>query len=497
MKHACTVFLLFFIGTAAFGAPLTGQEVQWLNRIGYGISSQSVDELQSQGKKTYLDRQLAAPANGDDRLPAPIASLIASLSIEQKGEALIAEQFQKTHQAFKTLPEEQKQAIRKAKNQSARQLLNETVQRHLWRALHSPWQLKQQVTWFWLNHFNVYHRKADIGALLADYEDTAIHPHALGKFRDLLMATVRHPAMLIYLDNTHNAAGKLNENYARELMELHTMGVGSGYTQQDVQELARILTGVGVNWTDTQPKMRPALHRYYLREGAFEFNPKRHDFGEKRFLGTSIPGEGFAEVERVIDLLANHPATAKFISHKLAVYFVCDNPSPALVDKVAATFTASGGDIAASLRSLLESQEFTASLGKKVSHPMHYIVSAIRLAYDGQLITQTDPIVHWLNKLDQPLYGHPTPDGYGMTEKDWISPAQLTERFAVAKQIVNSQLSPSSAHGSLKQQKLAERPLFKTLETRLSAQTKTALAKAQSAQEWNTFLLSAPEFLYR
>jgi len=494
LTHTTSLFLLLFYCTRAVSDPLPVQDIKWLNRISYGITSQTANEFQHQGKKSYLDSQLAAPA--DDNLPTDVSGQIARLSIEQKDEEAVAKAFVQNFQGLKNLPSEQKLAVREAKRQSSQQLLNETMQRHLLRALHSPWQLKQQMTWFWLNHFSVFHGKGIVRALLADYEDAAIRPHVLGKFRDLLMATVRHPAMLVYLDNSHNAVDKINENYARELMELHTLGVDGGYSQQDVQELAKILTGVGINWKENEPKMKPDLRRYYLRDGVFEFNPKRHDFSEKRFLGKTIKGEGFAEVEQVVDLLAKHPSTATFISRKLAVYFVSDNPPPALVAKAAKTFASTGGDIAATLRTLLESQEFAESLGKKVRDPMNYILAAVRFTYDGKTVTDVDRIIQWLNKLDQPLYGHQTPDGYGMTEKDWISPAQLTERFEVAKQIVNSALS-ADGNKTLARQKLATTPLFKTLEPLLSEQTKAALEKAKSAAEWNTYLLSAAEFVYR
>ncbi|MCU6424477.1 DUF1800 domain-containing protein, partial [Klebsiella aerogenes] len=158
------------------------------------------------------------------------------------------------------------------------------------------------------NHFNVHAPKRDIRAMVGDYEDT-LHARALGKFRDLLEATLRHPAMLRYLDNDQNSAGHINENYAREIMELHTMGVGSGYSQQDVQELARILTGVGVDLKPDAPKLKPQWQPLYVRAGLFEFNPARHDFGDKHFLGHDIKGRGFAEVEQAIDLIASSPAT--------------------------------------------------------------------------------------------------------------------------------------------------------------------------------------------
>ena len=149
------------------------------------------------------------------------------------------------------------------------------------------------MTWFWFNHFNVHQYKRDLRALVGDYEDQAIRPHALGRFRDLLEATLRHPAMLRYLDNDQNAANHINENYAREIMELHTLGIGSGYSQKDVQELARILTGVGVDLSSTNPKLPPARQALLVRAGLFEFNPNRHDFSDKVLLGHAIRGSGF------------------------------------------------------------------------------------------------------------------------------------------------------------------------------------------------------------
>src|SRR6202000_3261184 len=159
--------------------------------------------------------------------------------------------------------------------------------------------------------------------LVGDYEDRAIRPFALGKFHDLLTATLYHPAMLRYLDNADNAVGHLNENYAREIRELHTMGVGSGYTQADVESLARILTGVGIDLKPEDPKLIPELQSQLVREGAFEFNPARHDYGDKVFLGHTIKGRGLAEVDEAVDILVRHPATAMHISLKTRTYIVC------------------------------------------------------------------------------------------------------------------------------------------------------------------------------
>jgi uncharacterized protein (DUF1800 family) len=176
----------------------------------------------------------------------------------------------------------------------------EAQQAELLRAIYGPNQLKEQLVWFWLNHFSVYAPKGRVRWELADYEQNAIRPHALGKFRDLVMATLESPAMLEFLDNAQNAKGHVNENYARELMELHTLGVNSGYTQQDVQQLALILTGVGIAPDQRQAREiraegRAACHSQWL----FEFNPQRHDFSDKMLLGKTIKGSGFDEVNKL------------------------------------------------------------------------------------------------------------------------------------------------------------------------------------------------------
>src|SRR4029077_61931 len=222
--------------------------------------------------------------------------------------------------------EDDKQQARDAINQAGNQAIYETTKRHLMRALESPSQLREQMTWFWMNHFSVFSGKANVRWTLAEYEEQAVRAHALGRFSDLVMATATSPAMLEYLDNAQSAVGKINENYARELMELHTLGVsggasGSRYTQADVQELARVLTGVGLNLTDTAPRLPPKQQALYVRHGLFEFNPARHDFGAKTVLGHTIAGQGLPEVEEAVVLLCRQPATARFISTKLATYF--------------------------------------------------------------------------------------------------------------------------------------------------------------------------------
>ena len=310
--------------------------------------------------------------------------------------------------------------------------------------------------------------------------------------------------MLTYLDNAQNASGKINENYAREIMELHTMGVGSGYTQKDVQELARILTGVGIDTrpVDQSPKIGPQRAGDLIREGIFEFNPNRHDYGDKIFLGHVIRGRGFGEVEEALDILSRQPATARHISRELAVYFVSDTPPEALIQRMAATFTRTNGDIPQVLRTMFHSPEFATSLGTKFKDPMHYVISAVRLAYPDQIVLNTQPIQGWLNRLGEGLYNHETPDGYPMIAAAWNGPGQMDTRFEIAHTLgANSAgLFKSDAPGAV------DAPRYPTLRNALYDQgiaetlapaTRAVLTKADSAQAFNALFLSSPDFMRR
>ncbi|MEA2866092.1 MAG: hypothetical protein QOE39_807 [Bradyrhizobium sp.] len=344
--------------------------------------------------------------------------------------------------------------------------------------------------------------KANIRILVGDYEDRAIHAHALGKFRDLLVATLYHPAMLRYLDNADNAAGHLNENYAREIMELHTMGVGSGYAQSDVEALARILTGVGIDLKPEDPKLKPELQSQLVREGAFEFNPARHDYGDKVFLSHPIRGRGLAEVDEAIDILVHHPATATHLSRQIATYFVSENPPEALVQRMAQTFKTTDGDISAVLSTMVHASEFVASLksGSKFKDPVQYVFSAVRLAYDDKVILNTLPIQGWLNRLGEGLFNHETPDGYALTSASWDGPGQMMVRFEIARQIGSgsSGLFKPDIPNAVDQPAfplIANALYFNGLRQTLGPTTLAALDQAISPQDWNTLFLSSPEFM--
>jgi uncharacterized protein (DUF1800 family) len=356
--------------------------------------------------------------------------------------------------------------------------------------------------------------------MMGDYTQHVIAPHALGHFRDLLRATMFSPQMLLYLNNAQNARDHINENYARELMELHTLGVGSGYTQADVTNLARVLTGLGVDLTERPLRVRPALRSEVWQQGLVAFNPARHDDDAKRVLGHTLQGRGLDEIDQVIDLLADDPATARHISAELVQYFVGGAPQPALIDAMTQTWTHSHGDIAAIVHTMFLSPQFAASLAQpQFKDPMRYVVSALRVSTAGRSIVNTRPLIGLLNKLGEPLYGRQTPDGYPMNHDAWDGPGQLTARFDAARQIATgmpalyaaapempaadmgmamaapTQAIPHRAVPRMEAPALADSEVFQASEPLLGATTRHALAQADTRVLWNAMWLSSPEFM--
>lgn len=478
-------------------------QLHWTNRITWGANAISQAELKQQGLAKWLGRQLHPSPKA---LPSAAQAQIDAMTISRTPADQLVISLNTQRQAIEKLPdEEQKNTARQAYRQRLALLAHEAQQRFLFRALYSPNQLQEQLTWFWMNHFNISLRKNNLRALVGDYEDRAIRPNALGNFRDLLGAVVHHPAMLLYLDNTHNSVNRINENYARELLELHTLGVGGGYSQADVQDLARVLTGVNVNIQPLDvppPKMRAALQGEYVRRGLFEFHPNRHDYGTKTLLGRPIESRGLAEVDEALDRLASAPATARFISRKLAVYFVADEPPRALTDRMAATFTRSNGNIAATLQAMFDSPEFAASLGRKFRDPIHYVIAGVRLAYDDRVALDLNPMMSWLSRMGQPLYGRETPDGYPLDEAAWSSAGQMNTRFEISQAIGANGAVLFRVNDKEPLEKpafppLAESTAVRTLQNSLGPNTREALSQAKTPQEWNTLLLASPELMRR
>ncbi len=295
----------------------------------------------------------------------------------------------------------------------------------LLRQTYSKRQLYEQIVEFWTDHFNISVEKGDCWYLKVVDDREVIRRHALGNFRDLLGASAHSPAMLVYLDNQANLREAPNENYARELLELHTLGVHGGYTQHDVMELARCLTG----WT--------VKEHFWLGEITFE--PAQHAPGSKTVLSRTIPPLGDGELDRVLDHLAVHPSTARTIAEKLARRFLADRPSPELVSRAADAFIASGGEITAVLRVVLLDglvQHPADYMGPKYKRPLNYVLSALRQT--GSDTNGGPPIQTALARMGQPLYGWPTPDGYPDTASAWQG--NLLPRWTFALDLVEDRL---------------------------------------------------------
>lgn len=346
---------------------------------------------------------------------------------------------------------------------------NELQQAKILRAILSERQLQEVMTDFWFNHFNIFLHKNPIEAYyLADYERNAIRAHALGKFKDLLLATAEHPAMLDYLDNRTSigpdslaaerqrfnpkqADRGLNENYGREVMELHTVSVNGGYTQADVTSLSKIFTG----WTIDHPELG----------GPFVYDPRRHEPGTKMWFGQKIKEDGFNEGVRALMFLAAQLQTAHFISYKLAQRFVADDPPPALVDRMAQTYLSSDGDIKQVLRTMVHSPEFWSRTNyrNKVKTPLEFVASAFRATDTNP--TNPGALVGILARMGEPLYQMQPPTGYPMTADHWMNSAALVDRLNFSMQLTTSKLGGMKfdaphllASGLLAQPSVSEAP---------------------------------------
>ena len=416
--------------------------------------------------------------------------------------------------------------------QQPQRIMAELQASRILRAVYSERQLQEVMVDFWTNHFNVFAGKGADRWLLPSYDRDTIRPNAMSKFSTLLQATAQSPAMLFYLDNfqsvspnaNQNRRGGLlqalrgqqqqprpqrqrrgiNENYARELMELHTLGVDGGYTQKDVQEVARCFTG----WTIFQPRGGAAAVNAMMGEGArrnagtFFFNARVHDDGEKTVLGHRIPaGGGIKDGLMVLDILAHHPSTAKFIATKLVRHFVADNPPQALVDRAAATFTKTDGDIRETLKTIFMSKEFnsTEAYRVKIKRPFELVISAIRTLGAE---TNGGPQTHqWIARMGEPLYGFQTPNGYSDAAESWVNTGALLERMNFGLAIANNRIagtrvSLSKLNGD--QAKVMDEYLKTLLAGEISSATRETLLKqldpADPATKVVGLILGTPEF---
>ena len=498
------------------------REVHLLNRLAFGPQPGDIEHVKSLGTEEYIRAQLAPESIS---LPQSLSAKLDSLSTLRLRPP---ELFMEYGPPSVARQKGDKEAAQRAR-QRARVIVEQATEARLMRALESPRQLEEVMVNFWFNHFNIFAQKGLDHLWIGSFEEQAIRPYAMGRFRDLLGATAKHPAMLFYLDNWQNTApgspgarGQfkgLNENYARELMELHTLGVEGGYSQDDVITLARILTG----WGFRRPRQAPqALGRGVLQRltasmkedtNGFFFDANRHDFSSKIFLGRTIKSTGIREGEEALDILAEHPSTARHISYKLAQYFVTDDPPKSLVDRLSKEFLDSRGDIRSVLNALFHSPEFWDQqyFQTKFKTPYEFVISAVRAS--GSPITNTRPLLGMMGQLGMPLYGYLTPDGYKNTQAAWLNPNAMTQRVNYAVALASGRLPlnqlPFNAAApmepaqrmALAKQAAPNEPvdaaaLVKTLGNALSAQTQASVRESKP-QFRAALILGSPDFMRR
>lgn len=493
LRNLCCIYicsLVFLLGHFHYSANSLNSDrpqiMHTASRLSFGITEQQIATIEDRGIENYLQQQLNPTSISESpKLTAKLAKFdtIHEDSIDlYKTFRRYNRQLQKKNTGSLSLA--QKEQLQQKKNQHKRKVVQQAKQARLTLAIASSRQLQEVMTNFWLDHFNVYAPKKEVAFWVADYERD-IRENALGNFRDLLAVTAHHPAMLVYLDNNLNTdpnsprkqgnAKGINENYARELMELHTLGVNGGYTQQDVTALARILTGWGVDFSGQGD------------ENSFRFYKQRHDPTDKVFLGDTIKGSGIAEGERALDILANHQATAHFISYKLAQYFVADTPPQTLVDTLTQTFLDSEGNIKIVLDTLFHSSEFNDPnyYQVKFKTPFQYLVSIIRAS---DLANPDLKKVEWmLGQLSMPTYSCESPNGYQNTESAWLNPDAMLRRLSYASNIARGLLSD-------------RQPIdFTTLQSSINnISPKTEKTVAETPPDLKAaVILGSPEMMYR
>jgi uncharacterized protein (DUF1800 family) len=517
--------------------------VHVLSRTTFGPGPGDVERVQAIGVAAYLDRQLHPERISDEAVQSRLAAL-TPLTISARSYArdfyapMVAarQQFANTQKppsastrsgvlrgrllpvAALTLPGGDKPVsllqqpavtIEEVVSQRKNQEVFDALQaQKLLRAVYGARQLEEVLTDFWFNHFNVDARKVEDRPLIVEYERDAIRPHVLGRFRDLLGATAKSPAMLFYLDNWLSAAppappqrrpggpsrppapkpapaGRgLNENYGRELMELHTLGVDGGYTQRDVVDVARSFTG----WTLRDP-----------HDGTgFVFNDKMHDHGAKRVLGHTIKaGRGIQDGEQVLDLLARHPATAHFIATKLVRHFVDDDPPPQLVERAAKVFSRTDGDLREVMRTILTSREFyaAATFRAKVKTPFEYVASALRAT--NASITNPRSFINTIAAMGEPLYQCQPPTGYSDRASAWMNTGTLVSRLNFALGLAANGINAAKVDVASTDDGV-NRFAASVLADDVSATTLNAIAPSKAPFAVRTgLLLGSPEFQRR
>ena len=498
-----------------------------LNRLGFGPTAGAVQRVRQLGVAAYIEEQLHPERIADGSLEPRLAGFSTlTKSTRQLADdyflpALVERRARQRSAAAAATPGgDPPQTPGPMENMRLqRTVAAELSQQRILRAAYSERQLQEVLVDFWFNHFNVFVGKGAVRIYVTEYERDVIRPHVLGTFRDLLGATASSPAMLFYLDNWQSSAAPgartsdeppprfgprrqafnrpdargqvrrrgLNENYSRELMELHTLGVDGGYTQQDIQEVARAFTG----WTIDTPRLG----------GAFRFDPRLHDDGDKVVLGRRIPGGGGRkDGEEVLDLLAKHPSTARFIATKLARRFVSDDPPPALVARAADRFRQSGGNIREVVRTIVTSPEFFAreAYRAKVKNPLEFVVSAVRAL--GVDAAGALPLVQAVRELGMPIYGAQPPTGYVDRAGTWVNSGALLNRMNFVISLGNGRLRAFRQASDIRSLPVdeARRAIISTaLAGDVSEATAATAARAETTPQAIALLLGSPEFQKR
>jgi uncharacterized protein (DUF1800 family) len=477
------------------GAPLSEREraLHVLDRLAYGPRPGDLEQVEKMGARRYVEQQLHPERI---TLPPDLQARLAALPALQMTPSQLFVEYGPPS-IDRSASKEEKQA---ARQRAGRELTPQFHQARLLQATESPRQLEEVMTEFWANHFNVFEGKEWVRYWVGDYEKNAIRPHALGSFRELLGAVAHHPAMLSYLDNwlssgagTPGARGRfkgLNENYARELMELHTLGVDGGYQQADVVALARILSG----WTIDVNAMKAGA-------APFAFNARRHDDAPKVFLGQSLAARGDQEGEAALDILASQPATARFISTQLAQYFVADQPDPALVRQLSQKFLATRGDIRAVLQTLFDSRQFWARANYQTQFktPYQFVVSSLRAT--ATPVLNPRPVNGALAQFGMPLYGWLTPEGYKYSQEAWLNPDALLRRINFAGGLASGKSPIARAEGeappsNADARATDPRQLLGTLGPAIGANA-AATIQAAPANLQAGLILGSPDFMKR
>lgn len=386
-------------GGSESALPAPSLEYKVLKRTSFGVNQATMAQINSQGIDTYLEQQLNYQTIDDGDL-----------------EAEIAERFPLIYQEPQTLLE----GFPDNFGDIARDMISATQ----YRQMFSNRQLFEIMVDFWSNHFNIHLLEGLTPTLKPQDDQNVIRAHALGNFRDLLHASAKSPAMLFYLDNFNNRASAPNENYARELMELHTLGVDGGYTEEDIKEVARCFTGWTIGFPD-----------FGTEYGTFSYQSAIHDDGGKVVLGNSIaPGGGQSDGETVLDILAAHPSTAQFIARKLCRRFIADEPEQSTVDAVAAAFTDSDGDISETLRALFQTDAFRSTDAAKVDRPAEFLSQLVRVLNPQKQYPSDHGQLFFfaLSILGQLPFYWPTPDGYPDQQDYWVSTSGMLNRWRLS-----------------------------------------------------------------